>query len=118
MSSTALTIVARDTDHAAVIELIGDVNSDGETAIKEAYRAAVAGGATTILFNLGKTAYINTSGISVLITVVMEAKKAGHKILVSDVSPHYKKVFDLVRFSTYVTMFDTEAAALSSLTTA
>jgi anti-anti-sigma regulatory factor len=45
----------------------------------------------------------------------MEAKKAGHKILVCGVSPHYKKVFDLVRFSVYVTMFDTEEQALGSL---
>ena len=36
-------------------------------------------------------------------------------ILVAGASPHYKKVFDLVRFSSFVTMFDTEAEALASL---
>lgn len=117
MNSIALTIVKRKTAHAAVIELHGDVNSDGDAMVKEAYRGAVAEGSTTVLFDLSKTAYINTSGISVLIAVVMEAKKAGHKILVAGVSPHYKKVFDLVRFSLYVSMFDTEEAALASLAT-
>jgi anti-anti-sigma factor len=113
--SSALKVITRPADKATVIELHGDVSSDGDAAIKDAYRSAVAAGANNILFNMGKTEYINTSGISVLISVVMEAKKAGHKILVSGVSPHYKKVFDLVRFSVYVTMFDTEEAALASL---
>ncbi|MBE2270389.1 MAG: STAS domain-containing protein [Anaerolinea sp.] len=113
--SSALKVVTRSAASASVIELHGDVNSDGDAAIKGAYRDAVTGGATTILFNLSKTEYINTSGISVLIAIVMEAKKAGQKILVCGVSPHYKKVFDLVRFSVYVTMFDTEDAALASL---
>jgi len=112
--SSALKIVSRMTDKAAVIELHGDVDSSGDVAVKQAYRDAVSSGVSTVLFNMPKTAYINTSGISVLIAVVMEAKKAGHKILVSGVSPHYKKVFDLVRFSTYVTMFDTEEAALAA----
>jgi anti-anti-sigma factor len=113
--SNALKVHTRTTEKAAIIELHGDVSSDGDAAIKEAYRNAVADGAATILFNLSQTQYINTSGISVLISVVMEAKKAGHKILVCGVSPHYKKVFDLVRFSVYVTMFDTEEQALGSL---
>lgn len=116
MSSPTLSIVSRKTNSAAVIELHGDVNSEGDSAIKDAYHSAVDGGASTVLFNLSGAAYINTSGISVLIAIVMEAKKSGHKILVSGVSTHYKKVFDLVRFSLYVTMFDTEEAALASLT--
>ena len=115
--SSELNIVSRKSGNAAVIELHGDVNSDGDAAIKEAYRQAVESGATAVLFNMSNTAYINTSGISVLIAVVMEAKKAGHKILVSGISPHYKKVFDLVRFSVYVTMFDTEEDALASVAT-
>ncbi|MDX2160005.1 MAG: STAS domain-containing protein [bacterium] len=116
MSST-LNVVTRKTSLATVIELHGDISSDGDAAIKSAYRTAVSEGASAVLFNMSNAAYINTSGISVLIAVVMEAKKAGHKILVSGVSPHYKKVFDLVRFSVYVTMFETEEAALESLKT-
>jgi len=118
MSNMALNVSTRRSDQAAIIELHGDVNSDGDTAIKEAYHNAIAEGYSSILFNLSNAAYINTSGISVLISVVMQAKKAGHQILVAGVSPHYKKVFDLVRFSTFVTMFDTEEAALASLKSA
>ena len=113
--SSNLKIESRPAAGATVIELQGDVSADGETLVKGAYADAVASGHGAVLFELSKAAYINTSGISVLIAVVMEAKKAGVPVLVSGTSPHYKKVFDLVRFSSFVTMFDDEASALASL---
>lgn len=115
--SSVLKVETRKKDNVTIIDLQGDVNSEGDAAIKGAYHAAIREGAKTVLFNMSKTEYINTSGISVLISIVMEAKKAGQKVLVCGVSPHYKKVFDLVRFSVYVTMFDTEDAALASANT-
>jgi anti-anti-sigma factor len=114
--SSKLRIESRPAAGATVIELHGDVSADGESVVKGAYADAVQAGLGAVLFDLSGTAYINTSGISVLITVVMEAKKEGVPVLVCGASPHYKKVLDLVRFSTFVSMFDDEAAALASLT--
>jgi len=113
--SSALKVHVRPATGAAVVELHGDVSADGEQAIHEGYAEAVGIGGGTVLFDLSGAQYINTSGISVLITVVMGAKKAGQTVLVSGTSPHYRKVFDLVRFSSFVSMFDTEAEALASL---
>ncbi len=114
--SSNLKIESRPAAGATVIELHGDVSADGESLVKGAYAEAVDAGLGAVLFDLSRTAYINTSGISVLISVVMEAKKTGVPVLVSGASPHYKKVFDLVRFSSFVSMFDDEASALASLT--
>src|SRR5579859_1469369 len=86
-------VETRKTGNVSVIGLKGDITSDGEAPIKDAYQTVTREGATNILFDLKQTEYINTSGIAVLISIVMEAKKAGQKILVSGVSPHYKKVF-------------------------
>jgi anti-anti-sigma factor len=113
--SSSLQVVSRTEPGATVIELHGDVSAEGQEAVNAAYGTAVAAGATTVLFNLAETKYINTSGISVLISVVMGAKKQGVTVLVAGASPHYKKVFDLVRFSSFVSMFDDEATALASL---
>jgi anti-anti-sigma factor len=113
--SSHLEVETRAEPAASVIELHGDLSADGEAQVKEAYTAAVASGRGAVLFDLSHTAYINTSGISVLIAIVMEAKKTGVTVLVSGASPHYKKVFDLVRFSSFVSMYDDQAAALASL---
>jgi anti-sigma B factor antagonist len=113
--SSELRIESRTEPRAAVIELHGDLSADGDTAVKDAYREAVTSGGGVVLFNLAGTQYINTSGISVLISVVMEAKLQGVTVVVAGASPHYRKVLDLVRFSTFVSMYDDEAAALASL---
>lgn len=110
-----LRIEARKESEASVIELHGDVSADGEELIKDAYHAAIADGGGPVLINLAGAEYINTSGISILITIGMEAKEQGVTVVVSGASAHYKKVFDLVRFSSFVSMFDDESAALASL---
>ncbi len=35
-------------------------------------------------------------------------------LVVSGASPHFRKIFDQVRFSTFVDLFDTEADAVAS----
>jgi anti-anti-sigma factor len=113
--SANLQIEARPLPSVTVLELHGDVTADGEDAIVEAYQSAVDDGPDTVLLEMTDATYINTSGISVLITLAMDAKKAGQHILVSGASAHYQKVFDLVRFSSFVSMFQTEDEALASL---
>jgi len=113
--TSALRIEQRDASAVAVIELHGDVTGDGEDPIAEVFSSVTSDGPATVLIDLADAHYINTSGISVLIRLAMEAKKDGHRLLVSGTSPHYKKVFDLVRFSSFVSMYDTEQEALASL---
>lgn len=113
--SAVLRVDRRTAGTVAVLELHGDVNADGEELIKERYGEASSDGSQHVLFELSNAEYINTAGISVLIGIVMTAKKAGRTILVSGATPHYRKVFDLVRFSSFVAMFDTEAEALTSV---
>ena len=113
--SSSLRVQTRRLPRATVIELHGDVSADGEADITAAYEEAVADGPGPVLFEMTETSYINTSGISVLISVAMEARKAERTILVSGARPHYRTVVDLVRFSSFVSMFDTEDEALASL---
>lgn len=115
MLSKETVVNLRKADNAAIIDLQGDVNASGERAIKGAYRSATEQGARNILFNLEEAEYINTSGIAVLIGIVMEAQKAEQKVLVYGVSSHYKKIFELVRLPMYVEMCDTEEEALASI---
>jgi anti-anti-sigma factor len=105
----------RRTDNAAIIDVSGDVTEQGEQAIKGAYVEALAGDPRRVFLNFGDTEYINTSGIAVLISLVMEAEKAGRKVGLYGMSAHYKKVFTLVRLPLYADMFESEGEALASL---
>jgi anti-anti-sigma factor len=98
-----------------IIDLIGDVTNQGQEAINSAYARALAKKPERIFFNFGDTEYINTSGIAVLISLVMEAEKTEQKIGLFGMSAHYRKVFTLVRLPLYAQMYAGESEALASV---
>src|SRR5579871_172826 len=97
-----------------VIELRGTLTSRAEIEVKSACRAASEGGAT-VLIDLSRVSSLDLSGVGLMIMAVMDTRKQGGKVLVSGIAPAYKKVFDLVRFSSLAPMFDTEERALGSI---
>lgn len=100
---------------AIIIDLIGDVTNKGQQVIKNTYAKAIESDPERVFFNFGATEYINTSGIAVLISLVMEAEKAGRKIGLFGMSAHYHKVFQLVRLPLYADIYQTESEALAAL---
>lgn len=98
-----------------IIDLIGDVTNQGQQAIQSAYAAALQDQPQKIFFNFGNTEYINTSGIAILISIVMEAAKAGRRIGLFGMSSHYRKVFELVRLPLYADVYQSEDEALTAL---
>jgi anti-anti-sigma factor len=105
----------RQVGKVAIIDLVGDVTSRDQQAIRNAYAKALASEPEHILFNFNDTEYINTTGIGVLISIVMEAERAGRKIGFYGMSAHYRKVFSLVRLPLYADMYKNESEALASL---
>ena len=99
---------------AVIIDLRGDVTNRGQDAIRSAYEEALQGEPERVFFNFGDTEYINTSGIAVLISLVIEAEKAGRKIGLFGMSTHYQKVFKLVRLPLFADMYESESEALAS----
>ena len=109
-----LTIESLKVFDTNVIRLCGDLTWLGEQVLKSAFHTAAESGAN-ILVDLSRVTAIDTSGIAVLIMIVMETDRQGCKILVSGINPQYKNIFELVRFSLYAPIFDTEENALASL---
>jgi anti-anti-sigma factor len=105
----------RVANNGAIVDLIGDVTSQGETTIKNAYQEALQTQPERVFFNFAETEYINTSGIAVLISMVMAAEKDGRKIGLFGMSDHYRKVFTLVRLPLYADMYANENEAMNAL---
>ena len=80
----------------------------------ESYAQATAGGARLILLNFSELEYMNSSGIGLLVTLLIRANRQGQKIAAFGLSPHYKDIFELTRLDEAIHIYDTEAAALSA----
>ena len=60
--------------------------------------------------------YINSSGIAIIIQMLLEASKSGDRTIgIFGLTPHFNKVFTMVGVAKYATMSADEAAALAGL---
>jgi anti-anti-sigma regulatory factor len=60
---------------------------------------------------MSKVDYLNSSGIALVIQMLMQAGKAGKTIQTCSLSPHFQKVFTMVSITKYTKMFAGEMAA-------
>jgi anti-anti-sigma factor len=94
-----------------VIDLRGEVTTFADEAINTAYQQASDQGAENILLNFAGVDYLNSAGISIIIGVLTEARKADQRLLITGLTPHYRKIFQMMGLSQYAPVFDNEDAA-------
>ena len=58
-------------DNASVVDIRGDVNADAENALSDAYTQASTGGVKTIILNFSELEYMNSTGIGLLVTLLI-----------------------------------------------
>ena len=93
----------------------GDISSASKDAIVGTYQALDKASHKTILLDFKGVEYLNSSGIALVIQVLMEASKSGQTIAICGLTPHFTKVFTMVGITKYATLYPDEAAALSAI---
>lgn len=100
--------------HAAVIDIEGEVSSFAEDELMAAYGDAVSLDATTVILNFTKTDYINSSGIGLLVTLLIRANRQEHRLFAYGLTEHYRRIFELTRLNEAIRVFENEPAALAA----
>jgi anti-sigma B factor antagonist len=93
----------------------GDISSVSKDAIVGTYQALDKASHKHILLDFKGVEYLNSSGIALVIQVLMEASKSGQTIAICGLTPHFTKVFTMVGITKYATLYSDEGAALSAL---
>jgi anti-sigma B factor antagonist len=97
------------------LRFVGDVSSASKDAIVGTYQALDKALHQRILLDFKSVEYLNSSGIALVIQVLMEANKSGQTVAICGLTPHFTKVFTMVGITKYATLYPDEASALSSL---
>ena len=98
---------------ATILTFSGDISSTSKEAILEAYHG-IGSGLTHILLDFTGVDYINSSGIAIIIQMLLEASKAGARTIgIFGLSPHFQKVFTMVGINKYAVLYPDEKAALA-----
>ena len=99
----------------SVLRYEGDIASTSKDAVLGAYQALSKETVKLILLDFTKVDYINSSGIALVIQLLMEAANAGQKVLAFGLSAHFQKVFTMVGITKYAGLFPDQAAALATV---
>ena len=99
----------------AVIRFEGDIASTSKDAVLGAYQALPKATNKIILLDFTKVDYINSSGIALVIQLLMEASNSGQKVYAYGLSPHFVKVFTMVGITKYAGLFPSQAEAMAAL---
>ena len=101
-------------DDVAVIELEGDVTAASEDELMAAYRDAASDGAPGIVLDFTRLDYMNSSGIGLLVTLLVRAKRAHQQLSAFGLSDHYRQIFALTRLDEIISVHDDEGAAVAA----
>lgn len=117
MSQTKVTMIARQvSQQISVIDIQGEVTAAAEDMLMEAYFQS--GGARTIILNFSGLDYMNSSGIGLLVTLLIRANRQGERLIAVSMSDHYRHIFDLTGLNQAITIYASEADALTALAAA
>jgi anti-sigma B factor antagonist len=110
-----LTTNIRKLGKASVIDLKGEVTGFAENALMDAYTQASNGNTQSIILNFSELDYLNSSGIGLLVTMLIRTQRQKQKLLACGLSEHYQEIFKLTRLNEAIGIFDSEADALASV---
>jgi anti-sigma B factor antagonist len=98
-----------------VIRFEGDIASTSKDAVIGTYQSLSKETAKIVLLDFTKVDYINSSGIALVIQLLMEASNSGQKVYAFGLSAHFNKVFTMVGITKYAGLFPTQTDALAAI---
>jgi len=98
----------------SVIELAGEVTGASEAALSDAFDRATSPGTRAVVLDFGSLEYMNSSGIGLLVTLLVRANRNRQRMLAYGLSEHYRQIFELTRLDEAISIHETEDAALAA----
>ena len=98
----------------SIIDIQGEINAYAETALMDAYTQATSQGANNILLNFTDLEYMNSSGIGLLVTLLIRVQRQKQHLAAFGLTDHYRQIFELTRLNEAITIYPDEAAALAA----
>lgn len=98
-----------------VLRFAGDITSASKAAVLGTYQG-MPESTKRILLDFSGVDYLNSSGIALIIQMMIAASKCGQTIQTFGLKPHFQKVFTMVGITKYTTLHSDEQSACAAFT--
>ena len=97
-----------------VLDIKGEVTGAGEGVLTQAYNEANDAGGKALVLNFTDLQYMNSTGIGLLVTMLVRANRNRQAVLAYGLNDHYRQIFELTRLDEAISIHDDEAGALTA----
>lgn len=115
MNQPNIQVEVRDHSDVAVIHIAGEVTGFAEETLMKAYSQVDNDPIRTVLLDFTRLEYMNSTGIGLLVTLLIRSQRQAQRLLACGLSEHYKQIFDLTRLNEAIALYDTEEEALAAV---
>jgi len=116
MSNTKVEVAVRNINSkTSVLDINGEINAYAENELMDAYTQATSSGAKNIVLNFTDLDYMNSSGIGLLVTLLIRVQRQKQALLAFGLSEHSQQIFELTRLNEAIAIYESEVEALSSI---
>jgi anti-sigma B factor antagonist len=116
MSKMNLTASVRKANSAvSIIDIKGEINAQSESVLMEAYNQASLSGIRSIILNFSGLEYMNSSGIGLLVTLLIRVRRQNQRLLAFGLTDHYQQIFEMTRLNEAIGLYSSEKEAVSAV---
>jgi anti-sigma B factor antagonist len=104
--------VRKVNDDVSVIDVKGELTAFAEGVLMDAYNQASDGKVHAIVLNFEGLEYMNSSGIGLLVTLLIRVNREKQRLLTYGLSEHYRNIFQITRLDDAIGIYDSEEEAV------
>lgn len=105
-------------DSVCIIDIGGELTAFAEDALMAAYNQACDPAVRSVILNFSQLDYMSSSGIGLLVTLLIRAQRQQQRLLACGLSEHYRNILELTRLNEAIAIYTSEAEALAAANTA
>ena len=99
-------------EKASIIDVEGELTAFAEGVLMDAYSQASDGQVRAIILNFENLEYMNSSGIGLLVTLLIRINREKQQLLTYGLSEHYRSIFQITRLDDAIGIYDSEEEAV------
>jgi anti-sigma B factor antagonist len=96
-----------------ILDIAGELTAFAEDTLMAAYNQACDAGVRRVILNFGELEYMSSSGIGLLVTLLIRAQRRQQRLLAYGLSEHYRHILELTRLNEAIAIYATEREALA-----
>jgi anti-sigma B factor antagonist len=104
--------VRKVNEKVSIIDVKGELTAFAEGVLMQAYGQASDGKIRAIILNFEGLEYMNSSGIGLLVTLLIRVNREKQRLLTYGLSEHYQNIFQITRLDDAISIYDTEEEAV------